>query len=225
MTRQATAAIIVAAGMGERLGAGKPKAFVDLAGKPMVAHTIASFTAAQSIDRIVVVVPPGLDPAALARLGPDVRIVEGGATRQHSVVAGLDACERDVRVIAVHDAARALVTPELIDRTVAALVPPWDAVAPGLPVVDTIKVVDNRHAVLRTLDRTDVWAVQTPQVCSRATLERVHARAIPGDNLTDDLSLIERAGGRVRLVEGERRNFKITHAEDLGLADRLLGDA
>ena len=209
--------------MGERLGAGRPKAFVELAGGPMVVHAVRAFTTARSIDRIVVVVPAPLVTDAQALLGSAVTVVAGGDTRQRSVCNGLDACGPDTRVVAVHDAARPLISPDLVDRTVAALVPPWDAVAPGEPLVDTLKVVDARQAVLRTVDRHGVWAVQTPQVCARATLERVHARvASDADAATDDLSLIERAGGRVRLIDGERRNFKVTHLEDLALAEQLL---
>ena len=219
-----TAAIIVAAGSGERLGAGKPKAFVALGGKPLVAHSVAAFRAASSIDQIVVVVPPTAEAADLRALGEGVVTTGGGQTRQESVSAGLDACSSDVRVVAVHDAARPLVTPGLIDRTVAALAPPWDAVAPGMRVADTLKLLDSRFAVLRTIDRTGVWAVQTPQVSTRATLERVHARvASTADAATDDLSLIERAGGRVRLIDGDPSNFKITHVEDLAFAAQVLG--
>lgn len=218
-----TAAIVVAAGAGERLGADKPKAFVHLAGRPMVAYAVDAFRAATTIDRIVVVVPAGLEAEARRIFGEGVLTVPGGATRQESVSAGLDACDAEVRVVAVHDAARPLISPALIDRTVAALVPPWDAVAPGVTIVDTLKLVDSRLTVLRTVDRTAVWAVQTPQVCTRATLERVHARvATPADAATDDLSLVERAGGRVRLIEGERSNFKITHADDLAFAAEVL---
>ena len=221
-----TAAIIVAAGAGERLGADKPKAFVHLAGRPMVAHAVDAFRAAASVDTIVVVVPAGLEDEARRALDATVITVTGGASRQESVSAGLDACGEEVRVVAVHDAARPLISPALIDRTVAALVPPWDAVAPGVAIVDTLKLVDSRLTVLRTVDRTGVWAVQTPQVCTRATLERVHARvASPADAATDDLSLVERAGGRVRLIEGERSNFKITHADDLAFAAQVLASS
>lgn len=218
-----TAAIIVAAGSGERLGAGKPKAFVQLAGRPMVAHAIAAFQAAEAVDRIVVVVPPALDDRALAGLDEGLMITTGGSTRQESVAAGLDALADDVRVVAVHDAARPHITPDLINRAVAALVPPWDAVAPGVAVSDTLKIVDSRMAVLQTVDRAGLWAVQTPQVCTRAVLERVHARVASGvDAATDDLSLVERAGGRVRLIEGEPANFKVTSMEDLAFAEQLL---
>lgn len=218
-----TAAVIVAAGAGERLGAGKPKALVEIAGRAMVAYAVDAFRSAASIDTIVVVAPPATEDRMRTALGEDVVIVAGGATRQESVSAGLSACASGVRVVAVHDAARPLVSAELIDRSVAALVPPWDAVAPGVAMVDTLKAVDSRLAVLRTVDRSGVWGVQTPQVISRATLERVHARvASAADAATDDLSLVERAGGRVRLIEGERSNFKITSPDDLALAAQLL---
>lgn len=218
-----TAAIIVAAGSGERLGAGKPKAFVQVAGKPMVAHAVAAFQAAHTIDRIIVVVPPATEAIAHGPWSEGIVLTPGGQTRQVSVAAGLDACGADVRIVAIHDAARPLITAALIDRTVAALTPEWDAVAPAVPVADTLKVTDSRMAVLRTIDRSGVWAVQTPQVSTRAVLERVHARvASPADAATDDLSLVERAGGRVRLIEGEPSNFKVTAAQDLAFAAQLL---
>lgn len=218
-----TAAIIVAAGAGERLGAGLPKALVHLGGQPMIARAASAFVASASVEQIVVVAPPKFTDALHEHVPAEVQVVPGGATRQLSVTAGLDTLGPDVRVVAVHDAARPLVTPELIDRTVAALRPPWDAVAPALAVVDTLKAVDNRGVVLRTIDRTGVWAVQTPQVSSRAALERVHARVASDIGAaTDDLSLVERAGGRVLLIEGDPANFKITHPVDLVLATRLV---
>jgi 2-C-methyl-D-erythritol 4-phosphate cytidylyltransferase len=218
-----TAAILVAAGSGERLGAGVPKALVALGDRPMVARAAEAFAVAASIQQIVVVAPAAWVDRLRKDLGPDITVVAGGPSRQQSVSAGLDALGGDVRVVAVHDGARPLVTPALIDRTVAALVPPWDAVAPALAVVDTLKSVDSRGAVLHTVDRNGLWAVQTPQVSSRAKLERVHARVASGVGAaTDDLSLVERAGGRVLLIEGDPINFKITHPEDLAMAQRLV---
>ena len=216
--------IIVAAGGGERLGATVPKAFVEVAGRPLLAHAAVALAAANSITDLVVVVPAGLVDRAKKLLPSDMKVCEGGPTRQESVSAGLASCDRDTHTVAVHDAARPLITSALVDRTVAALVDPWDAVAPGLPMVDTVKLVDGaRFVVLRTVDRQGMWTVQTPQVFRRATLERVHARIAPSaDAATDDLSLVERAGGRVRLIEGDRRNFKITYPEDLALAEAVL---
>ncbi|MGH3666594.1 MAG: 2-C-methyl-D-erythritol 4-phosphate cytidylyltransferase [Egibacteraceae bacterium] len=222
-------AIVVAAGSGERLAAGTPKALVAVAGAPMLVHSVRAFVQSESISDVVVVLPPGADfdhiRPLLRQVGaPDAALLEGGATRQESVSRGLEASPPRTGLIAIHDAARPLVSARLIDRTVAALVPPWDAVAPGIPVADTLKLVDHtRQAVLRTVDRQGLWQVQTPQVFARITLERVHARIAPAaDAATDDLSLVERAGGRVRLIEGERRNLKVTVPEDLVLAEQLL---
>jgi 2-C-methyl-D-erythritol 4-phosphate cytidylyltransferase len=160
--------------------------------------------------------------AALAEAGlPAVTVCAGGPTRQESVALGLTACPAGTVVVAVHDAARPLVSPALVDATVAALTPPWAAVAPALAVVDTLKLVDGGSGeVRRTVDRRDLWAVQTPQVFARDTLERAHRAAAAA--VTDDLALVEAAGGRVRLVEGERRNFKITFPDDLVVAEALL---
>lgn len=225
-------ALIVAAGTGERLGAGVAKAFAVLAGEPLLFHAARAFAASESVTGVAVVLPGdagGTLRDDVARLLRRAGVTEpilcpGGATRQESVSRGLEHCGVGVELVAVHDAARPLVSPRLIDRTVAALVPPWDAVAPGLPVAETVKVVDpTRQAVLRTIDRQGLWTVQTPQVFRRVTLARVHARvATSADAATDDLSLVERAGGRVRLIEGERRNLKVTFPGDLELAEALL---
>ena len=221
-----TAAIVVAAGSGERLGLGQPKAFALVAGAPLLAHVVRALNAAETIDDIVVVVAEDRCEQARALLRRHGLVVgavcPGGATRAASVRRGLEATPRRSQVVAVHDAARPLVSPALIDRTMRALVDPWAAVAPGLPLVDTLKLVDaSRERVLRTVDRRGLWAVQTPQVFTRSTLQGVHARLEPVD-ATDDLSLVERAGGRVRVIEGERRNFKVTYPEDLVIAEALL---
>lgn len=224
-----TTALVVAGGAGERLGVGEPKAFVPLAGRPLLLHCLATLAASGVVDDLVLVV--GREWAERAdrlvtgaALGLPFAVCEGGATRQASVSNGLAACPRDSRVVVVHDAARPLVSGRLVRRTLAALEPPWDAVAPGVPVTDTVKLVDpTRGAVLRTVDRRGMVAVQTPQVFPRSTLERVHARiAVAADAATDDLALVERAGGRVHVVDGERRNLKITYAEDLALAEAIL---
>jgi 2-C-methyl-D-erythritol 4-phosphate cytidylyltransferase len=223
------AAIVVAAGSGERLGLGVPKGLVELAGAPLVVHAVRAVGGAASICDVVVVA--GADhceqvSAVLSAAGLDVAgVCAGGATRADSVSAGLAALGRDVEIVAVHDAARPLVTADLVDRCVAALVDPWAAAAPALPVVDTLKLVDPlREAVVRTVDRRHLWAVQTPQVFGRGTLEQAHARLAHAE-VTDDLALVEEAGGRVRLIPGERRNFKITFPDDLVVAEALLAAA
>lgn len=218
-------AVVVAAGSGQRLGLGVAKGLVRLGGEPLVVHAVRAAESAELVDEVVVVA--GAAQCAevedvLADAGLTVHaVVAGGETRRVSVGRGLAAVSSGTGLIAVHDAARPLASPALIDRTVSALGPPWDAVAPGLPLVDTLKLVDPDGRVVRTVDRRALWTVQTPQVFARATLERVHAR-MDTATVTDDLGLVEVAGGRVRVVEGERRAFKITYPEDLALAEALL---
>ena len=216
----AVAALVVAAGEGRRLGLG-PKAFVALAGEPLLVHAARALAAC---DELVVVVGPAEVARATAllhaALGSNVVVCAGGAQRRDSVLAGLEAV-REAAVVAVHDAARPLVSPALVARTVAALVGSVRGVAPGLPVVDTLKLVDPHGRVRRTVDRKGLWAVQTPQVFLRSTLAAVHAGRDLGGT-TDDLQLVEAAGGAVVVVPGERTNFKITHPEDLLLAEAVV---
>ncbi|HWB73084.1 MAG TPA: 2-C-methyl-D-erythritol 4-phosphate cytidylyltransferase [Egibacteraceae bacterium] len=226
-SRPRTAAVLVAGGSGERLEAGIPKAFVELGGQPMLVHAARAFVACAAVDDLVCVVGAGQvgrARQALDRAGLEaVAVTVGGTSRQQSVSRGLAGCPPSAHVVAVHDVARPLVSAQLIARTIAALTAPWDAVAPGLPVVDTLKLLDHgRQEVLRTVDRRGLWAVQTPQVLERRTLERVHACAAGASEATDDLSLVERAGGRVRLIEGDRSNLKITFPGDLALAELVL---
>lgn len=217
--------LLVAAGAGERLGVGVAKAFVEVAGQPLLAHAARALASAERIDALVVVVA-GEDVEragkALAEAGVQVRaVVQGGVERHESVARGLEALGADDSVVAVHDAARPLATSALVSRTVGALVDPWAAVAPALPVVDTLKLADAAGRVIRTVDRRGVWAVQTPQVFPVDVLRSAHAR-IDARGLTDDLALVERAGGRVRLVEGEHTNVKVTYPDDLELVAALL---
>lgn len=216
-----SAAIVVAAGSGERLGLGVPKGFVLLAGEPLLVHAVRVMHA---LGPAVVVVGEGdvaRAEAVLTAAGLSAHaVVAGGATRQESVARGLARVPEDAVVVAVHDAARPLVTPALLERTLAALEDGWDAVAPALPIVDTLKELAGEE-VVTTVDRSRLWAVQTPQVFRDDALVRAHAwYDVRG--ATDDLALVERAGGRVRLVKGERCNFKITFADDLALAELLL---
>lgn len=187
-------------------------------------HAARALLAAATIDRVVVVTGQAECDLAADLLGgaglPGTTVCAGGGTRTDSVRLGLGACPPGTTVVAVHDAARPLVTPALVDRTVRALTGPWAAAAPGLPIVDTLKLADAEGGVVRTIARDGLWAVQTPQVFARDTLARAHAS--PVAPATDDLALVEALGGRVRLVPGERRNFKITYAEDLDMAEALL---
>jgi 2-C-methyl-D-erythritol 4-phosphate cytidylyltransferase len=207
-------ALVVAAGRGERLGTPVPKAFVMLAGRPMVEWSIAALRAAAAIEQIVVALPPGVD-APEGTIG-----VDGGAERSHSVRAALAAAADD-DVVLVHDAARPLVSPALVTACLDGL-GDADAAIAAAPVTDTIKeCADGR--VERTLDRSRLWAVQTPQVFRREALARALAQgdAVVGA-ATDDAALVEALGGVVRVVEAPRENLKVTTGLDLRVAELLL---
>jgi 2-C-methyl-D-erythritol 4-phosphate cytidylyltransferase len=203
---------LVAAGSGSRLGADRPKAFVELAGRPMIEWSLAALRAA-GINEIVVALPEGAS-APGGCIG-----VRGGATRSESVRAALSAAGADA--IVVHDAARPLVEAELFRRVLAALADADCAIA-AAPMTDTVKeAVDG--VVTATLDRSRLWAVQTPQAFRRAALEAALAvdEAILA-RATDDAWLVERAGGSVRVVESSPANLKVTTPHDLRVADMIL---
>jgi 2-C-methyl-D-erythritol 4-phosphate cytidylyltransferase len=221
-------AVIPAAGSGSRLGGGSPKQYLHLAGMPVLARTLAVFDASTAIDDIVVVVPPGdesrcRDTAVEPYGWKKTRaIVPGGATRQDSVARGLDAVGADAAIVVVHDAARPLVTGDLIRRVVAAAAATGAAIA-ALPVVDTLKRRVGDKGLVTTVDREGLWTAQTPQAFRVGLLRDAVARArADGFVGTDDASLVERLGVPVALVEGEASNFKITRAEDLGRAEEIL---
>jgi 2-C-methyl-D-erythritol 4-phosphate cytidylyltransferase len=221
-------ALIVAAGRGERLGAGRPKALVELAGRPLVQWSVDALRAVPAIERIVVALPPGV-PAPAGAVG-----VRGGVVRSESVRLALEAAGGggDSDLVLVHDAARPLLTAALAERVIAAALEDGvDAAIAAAPVTDTVKrvapggAVDGgpAGAVRETLDRSDLWAVQTPQVFRRAALER--ALDVPEEILaqaTDDAWLVERAGGRVVVVPAPRENLKVTTDLDLAVAELLL---
>jgi len=217
-------ALIVAAGRGEPLGTSEPKAFATLAGRPMVAWSLEALRAVPSIREIVVAVPPAHESAAAAQLA-GATVVAGGATRSHSVREALAAApgEADEPVV-VHDAARPLLTPDIVERALATLARErCEAVVAAVPVTDTIKAAGGDGVVEDTLDRSRLWAVQTPQVFRRGALDA--ALALGDEELsaaTDDASLVERAGGEVRVVESERENLKVTTPIDLRVAEMLL---
>ncbi|MGO9489792.1 MAG: 2-C-methyl-D-erythritol 4-phosphate cytidylyltransferase [Solirubrobacteraceae bacterium] len=213
-------ALIVAAGSGQRLGADRPKALVELAGRPLLDWSIAALRAARGIEQIVVALPDGADAPA------GVTAVTGGHVRSDSVRRALQAAQRD-EVVLVHDAARPLVTPALAEAVLAALEADPDAQAAiaAAPVTDTVKRADRGHAVTETLDRNELWSVQTPQVFRRGALER--ALDVAADQLagaTDDASLVERAGGKVIVVPAGPENLKVTTPVDLRLAALLIAE-
>jgi 2-C-methyl-D-erythritol 4-phosphate cytidylyltransferase len=210
-------ALIVAAGSGERLGAGRPKALVELAGRPLVQWSVEVLRGVAAIERVVVALPEGvLAPAGTTG-------VPGGAVRSESVRLALAATGGGDPVL-VHDAARPLLTAELVEAVLAAAGREGvDGAIAAAPVTDTIKRADGEGVVSETLDRSSLWAVQTPQVFRRAALER--ALDVPEEMLacaTDDAWLVERMGGRVVVVPAPPENLKVTTPLDLALAETLL---
>jgi 2-C-methyl-D-erythritol 4-phosphate cytidylyltransferase len=212
-------ALVVAAGRGERLGSGGPKAFVALAGRPMLDWSIDALRQVAAVEQIVVALPEGFEPPQ-GTVG-----VVGGAARSQSVLNALAAADPRAEVVVVHDAARPLVSAELIEACIAALDQDgrWDAAIAAAPVKDTVKRSADGVGVLETPARSELWAVQTPQVFRREALESALGR--PEAELaaaSDDAMLVEADGGRVRLVHCESENFKVTTAADLALAEQLL---
>ncbi|MET0900484.1 MAG: 2-C-methyl-D-erythritol 4-phosphate cytidylyltransferase [Mycobacterium sp.] len=218
-----TVAIVPAAGSGERLAAGLPKAFVHVRGVTLIERAIAGLRDSGVVDAVVVAVPSDrTDEAALILADPgfEVIVVGGGIDRTESVRAALDATG-DADFILVHDAARPLTPPALIARVVQALRDGHTAVVPVLPLVDTVKAVDANGVVLGTPERAGLRAVQTPQGFATAVLRRAYGRV---GVFTDDASMVESIGGQVQTVEGDPMAFKITTAVDLLLAEALLGE-
>jgi 2-C-methyl-D-erythritol 4-phosphate cytidylyltransferase len=217
-------ALIVAAGRGERLGLARPKALVPLSGQPMLQWSVDALRAVAEVDEIVVALPAGaLGDTPSGTLG-----VAGGEVRSQSVAAALSACAGGDPVI-VHDAARPLAPPELFRQVLAEVLKPGvDAVVAGAPVSDTIKeVAPGGRTVARTLDRSRLWAIQTPQAFRRAGLEAALTQSATETlaAATDDAWLIERAGGTVHVLPWLEPNFKVTTPLDLRLAEILLESA
>ena len=217
-------AILAAAGSGERLGADVPKAFVVLAGRPLLEWSLDALTAAESIDKILVTTPKGSDPLTVSSYTDAVEAVEGGPSRSESVRNALARVETEV--VVVHDAARPLATADLFDAAVATLEADPDAAGAvaATPVTDTVKEVLVDREVSRTLDRSALWTVQTPQVFRTAALRA----ALAADELlagaSDDAMLVERNGGRVLVHEASPENLKVTTPLDLRIAEQLLGE-
>ncbi len=225
MRVEAVAALVLAAGRGERLGERLPKAFVRVGGVAMLSRSIERLLRVEQIERVQPVVPH--DAPELAEVAADPRIarsVVGGAERQHSVAAGLAALPSEVRWVVVHDAARCLVEPADVRRVIEQAAETGAAIL-ARPASDTIKLVE-AGAVTRTLDRATCWAVQTPQVFRAELLREAHDKAQADGFLgTDDAQLVERMGVEVRVVLGSERNLKITQPADLVLAEHWLREA
>ena len=219
-----TWAVLAAAGRGERLGAGQPKSFAALGGRPLLAESLERLEASDWIDAIVVAAPPGWEEPAILLAeelgaGKVNASVTGGRSRAESVRLALAEVPDEAAVVLVHDAARPVLAEEVIERVLAPLSEGWDAVVPALPVVDTVKRVRGDE-VIETLDREGLVAVQTPQ----AFLLPVLRGALAGDlaRASDCSALVEARGGRVRVVAGDRRLLKVTSKADLELVTSWL---
>jgi 2-C-methyl-D-erythritol 4-phosphate cytidylyltransferase len=219
---QGAVAIVLAAGSGERLGVGRAKAFVELAGRPILAHGVAAALACPDVSMVIVAAPPGGEDLAHSMVEPlgAHTVVTGGATRRESVRVALEAVPAETPVVVCHDAARPFATPELFARVLAGLVDA-EGVVPVVPVPDTVKRLDGDR-ILGTEPREALALAQTPQAFVAKALRESHARAlVDGADVTDDAAALERAGFRLRAVPGEPGNFKITTPEDLARAEAI----
>jgi 2-C-methyl-D-erythritol 4-phosphate cytidylyltransferase/2-C-methyl-D-erythritol 2,4-cyclodiphosphate synthase len=220
------AAIITAAGFGTRMKLGHPKQYHLLAGIPILVHTVRAFVENNHINRIVVVVPADWIEQTNTLFthyqinDTNLVIVAGGKRRQDSVQAGLKALDDDTAIVLVHDGARPLVSREIIDRCYLAALQNGAAIA-AVPVKDTLKRADNAGRVTATIDRTSLWQAQTPQAIRKELLEKAFKHNGDAD-VTDESSLLENAAIPVTLVAGAESNIKITHPEDLLLAEKII---
>ena len=225
MTR--TAVLVPAAGRGERLGPGTPKALRELAGVPMLVHAVHALTASPAVDLVVIAAPESEVEQVAGLLGrstfsAEVSVVAGGSTRQESVARALITLPSDVDVVLVHDAARPLVPVEMVTEVVASVRAGNPCVIPCLSVTDTIKEVDVHGFVTKTVDRETLRAVQTPQGFARDVLQKAHAHADPDNALTDDAGLVEAFGTPVYVIPGHAEALKITRPFDITIAEAII---
>ena len=217
-------AVLAAAGRGERLGSDRPKAFARLGGRPLLAESLERLEESGWIDAIVIAAPPDWEEPSIL-VAEEIAAtkvssaVTGGESRSESVRLALEEVPEDAAVVLVHDAARPLLPEEVIERVLTPLSEGWDGVVPAVPLADTVKRVEGDR-VVETLPRDDLVAVQTPQ----AFLADALRRAVSGDvsSATDCASLVESQGGRIKVVEGDRRLLKVTDADDLALVESWL---
>jgi 2-C-methyl-D-erythritol 4-phosphate cytidylyltransferase/2-C-methyl-D-erythritol 2,4-cyclodiphosphate synthase len=214
------AAIIAAAGSGERFGAPIPKALIQLGDKTLIGHAIAHL--APVVDQIVITAPAGYEDQIRSIAGEGITVVTGGATRSESVRLGLAAVDSSTEFVLVHDAARSLASTDLARSVIAALKAGDVAVIPGMPEVDTVKVVDESGYVTTTPERSNLRKVQTPQGFAYSVLQAAHASAA---DATDDAVLVADAGHKVLIIAGEERAMKITTPSDLATAMNFIGGA
>lgn len=225
--RTGVAVVVLGAGSGTRLGMSRPKAFVDVAGRPTIVRALESVYAMREASQVVVAVPAdlveearSLVPTARGHRPDSTVVTAGGATRQASVSAALDLLGEDIGVVLVHDAARPLTPPAVFDAVVDAVRATGEGAIPGLPVTDTVKRVAPDDVIVETVDRAELVAVQTPQGFPRDHLVEAHAAG--GDEHTDDAALVQASGHRVRIVAGDPLALKITTPFDLRRAEAIV---
>ncbi len=220
-------AIIVAAGKGVRMKAEMNKQFINIIDRPVLAYTLEAFETCELINEIIVVTREEdiilckeiVDISELTKVS---KIVAGGKERQESVYKGLQEIDHQATIVSIHDGARPLILPEHIEDSIKA-VTKYDAVAVGVKVKDTIKVVDREQNITSTLDRDMLWAVQTPQTFRAELIKDAHKKAIDGNiQATDDCMLVEQMGIKVKLIEGSYDNIKITTPEDILFAEAII---
>lgn len=220
--------LIPAAGTGKRMGKATAKQFLTLGDKPILAHTLLAFQRASEIDEIIPILSEEDLETCLGEIIEGYHItkvktlVVGGKERQDSVMNGLHKLAKDAAIVLVHDGVRPFVTPEMIKETVD-YAKKGECVAVGVPIKDTIKEVNDRGMVRHTLERSRLWAIQTPQAFPVRALKRAYEEAseqrVYG---TDDATIVEKTGGSVRVIMGSYENIKITTPEDLLLAEEIL---
>jgi 2-C-methyl-D-erythritol 4-phosphate cytidylyltransferase len=219
-----TWAVVAAAGRGERLGSDRPKAFARLGDRPLLAESLERLDACEWIDSIVVAASEGWEEPVILLAeelgcGKVSASVTGGASRAESVRAAMAEVPQDALIALVHDAARPLVTDEVVERVLAPLTDGWDGAVPAIPLADTVKRVA-KDAVVETVDRSDLVAVQTPQAFAAPVLREALSGEIGA--ASDCASLVEARGGRIKVVEGDPRLLKVTTVADLELVAALM---
>ena len=224
-------AVIPAAGSGIRMGSRKPKQFLDLGGKPLLAVTLGHFQECHLVDMIILVVSPQdvdyclqeiVDTYSLSKV---VRVISGGKRRQDSVRNGLEAVAHTCRWVLIHDGVRPFVTKDLIQKVISAA-QSFRAVTTGLPITESVKEVDSQGRILRSIDRSDLWLIQTPQIFRREDIHLAHQEALKQgwEEATDDAFLIEKMGIPVKIIKGEESNIKVTTSLDLQIARFLMSN-
>ena len=221
-------AIILAAGKGSRMKAGINKQYINLKGRPILSHTLEVFFACSAIDEIVLVI--GEDDIELCdkmllenpNCNKPLKTVIGGKERQHSVLNGLNHADSNADIVIIHDGARPFITTEIIEKCIEGA-HDYKAVSLGVPIKETVKVVDEEGFVKNTPNRASIWVTQTPQAFRRDLIRQAHEMALVKNiQATDDAALVENLGYPVRMIKGDYRNIKITTYEDLAIAETIM---